>query len=158
MHHQFLQSFMFWMHRHPHCRNCCQLHQQSNQEETSETFSTWETDQQLQVPVWQMSAIKLWTCNSIILLCLLCCTEKSYTHCTLKGLAQQIYRWTGKTGQIYTCVLHVIKLLAGDQCPYPSGSFFFQLANTASACVIIGGSPKRCDTSQYGTARFCGSI
>lgn len=41
---------------------------------------------------------------------------------------------------------------------YPCGSFFFQLARTALACVRIGGSPKRCDISQYGTARLCGSF
>lgn len=41
---------------------------------------------------------------------------------------------------------------------YPCGSFFFQLARTALACMRIGGSPKRCDTSQYGTARLCGSF
>lgn len=37
---------------HPHCRNSCQLHQQSDQEEPLDTVSTWESDQQLQVPVW----------------------------------------------------------------------------------------------------------
>lgn len=42
--------------------------------------------------------------------------------------------------------------------PYPSGSLFLQLAKTASVWVTIGGSPKRCDTSQYGTARLRGSV
>lgn len=52
----------------------------------------------------------------------------------------------------------VIKPLADDNCPHPSGSFFLQLANTPSEWVRIGGTPKRCDTSQNGTARLHGRI
>lgn len=46
-----LGCFLFLMYLHLHRRNSSQLHQQSDQEETSGTFSTREADQQLQVPV-----------------------------------------------------------------------------------------------------------
>ena len=38
------------IHIHPQCRNSCELHQQSNHKETSDTVSTGEAEQQLQVP------------------------------------------------------------------------------------------------------------
>lgn len=41
---------------YPYCRNCCKLHQQRDQEETPDTFSTWDADQQLQIPKLQMKA------------------------------------------------------------------------------------------------------
>lgn len=39
---------------------------------------------------------------------------------------------------------------------YPLGSFLLQLAKTKSAWLRMGGSPRACDTSQKGTARWRG--
>lgn len=85
--------------------------------------------------------------------------KRRSTYSMSKGLAQETQRWTWKTKNRFipdTC--SGTKPHAEDNWPYPSGSFFLQLASTASAWVRIGGSPKRCDTSQYGTARLRGSI
>lgn len=86
--------------------------------------------------------------------------NKTHTYSKLKGLAQEM-RWKLKKNRFIPCVCLFREQpnhMQSTTWHYPCGSFFFQLARTALACVRIGGSPKRCDISQYGTARLCGSF
>lgn len=147
---------------YPECKCSCQLHQKSYHEETLGAVPTRQPDQQLQVPA--SATMFLSTLQNIHTSCVL---EPVKTH-LLKaerpcaGDEVKIKKRRGKNkDRFIPCVC----LFRGQPnhmqsitWHYPCGSFFFQLARTALACVRIGGSPKRCDISQYGTARLYGSF
>lgn len=153
-----LKLLIFGVNIHPQCRNCCQLHQQSDQEETSGAVSTGEAHQHLQVPACYTYNSDL-CIHTNILMHHLWGTEMYLLHVKRTGTGYVQMEMKKRENRFNT---RHFRGKPGEKAEanwaYPNGSFFFQLASTASAWVRIGGSPKRCDTSQYGTARLRGSV